>query len=216
MCGRFALVADLRDIQKIFDIHDISCEYRSGWNIAPGQLIPAVIRDGGVNKLVCFSWGLIPAWSKNRFMTDGLINARAETVDKKPSFQDAFRKRRCLIVADGFYEWKKEGGKKLPMYYYLKTGRPFCFAGLYDTWISPDKKEVKTCTIITTTANELIAPVHDRMPVILSPESVKIWMEKDGSDALKLKSVLRPYPSEEMDSRQGIGPHESGLNSGPD
>ena len=206
MCGRFALVTDLKSIQKHFNIQEVFCQYQPSWNVLPGQLIPAVINDHGKKRLVCFRWGLIPSWSKNPSPADGLINARAETVDRKPSFKDALKKRRCLIVADGFYEWKKEGNKKIPFYYYLKSGRLFGFAGLYDTWLSPDKKEISTCTIITTAANELIAPVHDRMPVILSPEQEKIWLAGTPNDVSVLKSVLKSYPSGEMDAKPGQGP----------
>jgi putative SOS response-associated peptidase YedK len=112
-----------------------------------------------------------------------------------------------LIVADGFYEWKREGKSKMPLYFYMKSGRPFGFAGLYETWISPDKKEIKTCVIITTGANELIAPVHDRMPVILSNDQEKAWLASDAADVAGLKSILKPYPAEEMNYKTGIGPH---------
>jgi putative SOS response-associated peptidase YedK len=138
----------------------------------------------------------------------GLINARAETLDKKPSFQEAFKKRRCLIVTDGFYEWKREGGKKIPLYYYLKSGRPFALAGLYETWMSPDKKEIRTCAIITTGANELIAPVHDRMPVILTGENEKSWLQGNQADIPELKRALQPYPADQMDCSPGMGPHD--------
>ena len=198
MCGRFVLISDLKNIQKNFNIQDISCEYQPSWNIVPNQLIPAVINHEGINQLVCFRWGLFPSWSKDPSIAKKLINARAETVDKKPSFRDAFKKRRCLIVADGFYEWKREGKSKMPLYFYLKSGRPFGFAGLYETWISPDKKEINTCVIITTAANELIAPVHDRMPVILSNDQEKVWLESDAYDVSGLKSILKPYPANEM------------------
>jgi len=208
MCGRFVLVTDLKTIQKNFNVHEVFCQYQPSWNIAPSQLIPAIIHHGNKNLLVCFRWGLIPSWFKDPSMTEKMFNARAETVDKKPSFRDAFKKRRCLIIADGFYEWKKEGNRKMPLYYYLKSGRPFGFAGLYVTWLSPDKKEISTCTIITTAANELIAPVHDRMPVILSPEQEKTWLESDAADAANLKSILKPYPAEAMDCRAGMGPHD--------
>ena len=207
MCGRFVLVTDLKNIRKTFNIQETSCQYQPNWNIAPSQLIPAVINHNGENRLVCFRWGMIPSWSKDPSIADKLINARAETVDQKPSFRDAFRKRRCLIVADGFYEWKKEEGKKIPLYYYLKSGRPFGFAGLYETWISPDKKEINTCTIITTAANELIAPVHDRMPVILSNEQERVWLDSGKIDVPGLLSILKPYPAEEMNYKPGIGPH---------
>jgi putative SOS response-associated peptidase YedK len=207
MCGRFVLVTDLNNIQKNFNVQEIFCQYRPNWNIAPSQLIPAIIHHDGKNRLVCFRWGLIPSWSKDPSIAEKMFNARAETVDKKPSFRDAFKKRRCLIVADGFYEWKKEGNKKMPLYYYLKSGRPFGFAGLYETWLSPDKKEINTCIIITTAANELIAPVHDRMPVILPNDQEKAWLENDADDLSALKSILKPYPAGEMNYKSGIGPH---------
>jgi putative SOS response-associated peptidase YedK len=207
MCGRFVLITDLKNIQKNFNIQDVSCEHQPSWNIVPNQSVPVIIRHNGINQLVCCRWGLIPSWAKDPSIADKLINARAETVDKKPSFKDAFKKRRCLIVADGFYEWKREGDKKMPLYYYLKSGRSFGFAGLYETWILPDKKEINTCVIITTDANELIAPVHDRMPVILSNDQEKVWLDSDGIGVAGLKAILKPYPSYEMDATPGMGRH---------
>lgn len=211
MCGRFVLVTDLKNIQKNFNIQKVLCQYQPSWNIVPSQLIPAVINQNGKNRLVCFRWGLIPSWSKDPSIAEKMFNARAETVNQKPSFRDAFKKRRCLIVADGFYEWKKEGNKKMPLYYYLKSGRPFGFAGLYETWLSPDKKEIHTCTIITTAANELIAPVHDRMPVILSGDQEKAWLNNDHIDMSSLLSLLKPFPSEEMKCQPGLGPHNNDI-----
>lgn len=211
MCGRFVLITDFSNIKKNFNIHDVFYQHQPSWKVAPNQLIPAIINHDGKNLLVCFRWGLIPSWSKDPSMANKLINARAETVDKKPSFRDAFKKRRCLIVADGFYEWKREGNKKMPLYYYLKSGRPFGFAGLYETWRSPDKKEINTCTIITTDANELIAPVHNRMPVILSSDQERAWLDSDAFDVTGLLSILKPYPAEQMDSKRGIGPHKDSF-----
>ncbi|KUG24255.1 hypothetical protein ASZ90_005975 [hydrocarbon metagenome] len=150
---------------------------------------------------------MIPSWSKDPSIANKLINARAETVNKKPSFKDAFKRKRCLIIADGFYEWKREGKTKTPLYFYLKSNLPFGFAGLYETWISPEKKEIKTCVIITTVANDLIAPVHDRMPVILSGEQENVWLESDASKISDLLPLLRPYPAEEMNFKKGIGQH---------
>ena len=207
MCGRFVLISGLKNIQKNFNIQNISCDYQPSWNIAPSQSVPVIICHNGINQLVCYRWGLIPSWSRDPSIAGKLINARAETVDKKPSFKDAFKKRRCLIVADGFYEWKREGKSKIPLYFYLKSARPFGFAGLYETWISPDKKEINTCVIITTAANELIAPVHDRMPVILSREQERVWLDSNMVDVSGLLSVLKPYPAGEMDYKPGIGPH---------
>ena len=207
MCGRFVLVTDLKNIQKNFNIQEMSCQDQPNGDIRPNQFIPAIINQEGMNKLVCFRWGLIPSWSKDPSMASRLINARSETVDKKPSFRDAFQKRRCLIVADGFYEWKKEDSRKLPLYFYLKSNRPFGFAGLYEKWMSSDKEEINTCTIITTTANQLVAPVHDRMPVILSKEDEQVWLNSKMVDSSRLLSLLKPYPSADMDFKPGIGPH---------
>jgi putative SOS response-associated peptidase YedK len=209
MCGRFVLVSNLKNIQKNFNIRNISYEYLPSWNIMPNQLVPAVISCNGINQLVCFRWGLIPSWSKDPSIANRLINARAETLDKKPSFRDALKKRRCLIIADGFYEWKREGKSKIPLYFYLKSGRPFGFAGLYETWMSPDKKEINTCVIITTGSNELIAPAHDRMPVIFSNDKESVWLEGDAVDTAYLLTILKPYPACKMDCKTGMGPHNS-------
>jgi putative SOS response-associated peptidase YedK len=146
MCGRFVLLTDLSRIVQSFDIQEVNSAYHTGINISPGQMIAAVIRDN-INRLVDFQWGLIPAWAKDPAIGNKMINARSETVSEKPSFRQAFRKHRCLIVADGFYEWKTEAGKKTPMRFYLKSGEPFGFAGLYETWLSPDKAPINSCTI---------------------------------------------------------------------
>jgi len=207
MCGRFVLISDLSIITEYFNIQEVSASFTPKWNVSPGQHIPAIIRHGDKNILATFLWGLIPSWSKDHSIANKLINARAETVDKKPSFRDAFKKRRCLIIADGFYEWQKEGKIKIPQYFYLKSGRPFGFAGLYETWTSPDKKEINTCTIITTDANELIKPIHDRMPVILPKDQEQVWLNSDVVDAPDLLSILKAYPAEEMNYKSGMGPH---------
>jgi len=198
MCGRFVLVTDLKNIQKNFNIQEVLCQYQPSWNIVPSQLIPAVINQNGKNRLVCFRWGLIPSWSKDPSIAEKMFNARAETVDQKPSFRDAFKKRRCLIVADGFYEWKKEGNQKIPYYFFLKSGKPLAFAGLYEQWIAPDKKPVETCTIITTQANDIVAPVHDRMPVIVPKVAQALWLNPQIKDPAHLLDILKPYPTEEM------------------
>jgi putative SOS response-associated peptidase YedK len=132
-----------------------------------------------------------------------MFNARAETIAEKPSFRDAFKKRRCLIVADGFYEWQRQEKGKKPFYISLKSGEPFGFAGLYETWMSPDNLTVKTCTIITTEPNELIKPIHDRMPVIIPKDREKIWIDTGIQDKEELKAILKPYPAEEMKKVEG-------------
>lgn len=198
MCGRFVLLTDLSKIVQSFDIQEVSGEYLPGVNISPGQMIAAVIHDS-INRLVDFKWGLIPAWAKDPAIGNKMINARAETVSEKPSFRQAFRKRRCLIVADGFYEWKTEAGKKRPIRFYLRSGEPFGLAGLYETWVSPGKVPINTCTIITTDANGLVSSVHDRMPVIVSKEDEAFWIDPENQNQKKLLSILKPYPADQME-----------------
>lgn len=205
MCGRFALVSESAEISEKFNIQKISYDFKPDWNISPGQHIPAVIHREGQNVLESFLWGLIPSWAKDPSIGDRLINARAETVHEKPSFKNAFNKRRCLIVADGFYEWKKDGRKKIPLYFYLKSGEPFGMAGLYETWVSPEKKQINTCTIITTDANKLIEAAHDRMPVIIPKEQEQTWISDETEDKTILHSILKPYPADEMDYKFGMG-----------
>ena len=205
MCGRFVLLTNLSVITESFNIQNVACEYRPGNNISPGQQIAAVIRKDDQNNLVNFRWGLIPSWAKDPSIGYKMFNARAETVSEKPSFKNAFKKRRCLIVADGFYEWQKLGKVKKPFYFHLKSGKPFGFAGLYESWASPDQQQINTCTIITTEPNELIKPIHDRMPVILSKDKEALWIEPGIKDADQLLSILTPYPSEEMKMAEVMG-----------
>jgi len=198
MCGRFLLLTDLSIITESFSIHNIADEYMTGNNISPGQQIAALIRKDGQNSLVKYRWGLIPWWAKDPSIGNRMKNARAETISEKPSFKHAFQKRRCLIPAEGFYEWQKLGKMKKPLRFSLKSGEPFGLAGLYETWISPEKKPVNTCTIITTAANELTLPIHDRMPVIVPKEQEAAWIDPDNHDQKELLSILKPYTSNEM------------------
>jgi putative SOS response-associated peptidase YedK len=206
MCGRFILLTDLSVIVESFHIGDVACEYRPDRNIAPGRPVAAVIRGDEVNKLVDLRWGLIPSWAKDPAIGNRMFNARAETLAEKPSFRDAFKKRRCLIVADGFYEWQKSGHVRTPLQFSLKSGRPFGMAGLYETWISSEKKPVRTCTIVTTTPNELIRPVHDRMPVIVGKDFEDRWLDPHFFDSREMLSILKPYPAEEMEVSEAILP----------
>ncbi len=139
MCGRFILLTDLSVIVESFGVSEIACDYRPGGNISPGQQVAAVIHDNDKNRLVGYRWGLIPSWAKDPSIGNKMFNARAETIAEKPSFARAFQKRRCLIPADGFYEWQKSGKNKSPLRFSLKSGQPFGFAGLYETWIPPEK-----------------------------------------------------------------------------
>ncbi|MEK6534249.1 MAG: SOS response-associated peptidase [Thermodesulfobacteriota bacterium] len=206
MCGRFILLTDLSVIVESFRIGEVAAEYKPSGNISPGQQIAAVVHDEDVNKLVDFRWGLIPSWAKDPSIGNKMFNARAETIAEKPSFREAFKRRRCLIVADGFYEWQKmEKGKK-PFHFSLRSAGPFGFAGLYETWMSPENKPVKTCTIITTDANALLKPIHDRMPVIVPKDKEALWMDPGAPDPRELVAILKPYPAEEMKMAEGFQP----------
>jgi len=169
------------------------------YNIAPSQPI-AVVPNTGENKLDFFIWGLIPSWAKDPKIGNRLINARCETLAEKPSFRNAYKRRRCLIFADGFYEWVKQPGQnvKSPFYIQLESKEPFAFAGLWETWYSPDGSELKTATIITTEPNELVSRIHGRMPVILSKEDYQLWLDPGEKSKEDLGHLLKPYPSEEM------------------
>ena len=197
MCGRFILLTDLSVLADSFGIQEIAAEYKPGVNIAPGQPIAAVVHDDR-KRLVAFRWGLIPSWADDPAIGNRMFNARAETLAEKPSFKQAFKNRRCLIPVDGFYEWQKLERGKRPLCFSLKSGRPFGLAGLYETWVSPAKGCIHTCTIITTDANDLIRPIHDRMPVILPREKEAAWLDPHNGNLAALSSLLKPYPSDEM------------------
>jgi putative SOS response-associated peptidase YedK len=197
MCGRFTLALFKKNAQQGFaqtfrlsDVPDLSSRY----NIAPSQDIAVVVEDSGRSRqLEWMQWGLIPSWAKDPTIGNKLINARGETVSEKPSFRAAFKRRRCLIPADGFYEWQRTEGKKQPYYFYLAENQPFAFAGLWEHWQDANGSEIHTCTIITTTANDLMEPIHDRMPVILEPEDYDQWLDLELQDPGQLQSLLRPY-----------------------
>jgi len=194
MCGRFTQAADGEIIAQVFELPEPP-ELPRRYNIAPTQDVAAVRRaeDGG-RELVRLHWGLIPSWAKERAMGARMINARAETLVEKPAFRAAFRARRCLIVADGFYEWQKLGARKQPYFIGFTDRRPFAFAGLWERWIGEGSEAVESCTIVTTEANELLAPIHDRMPVILDPDVFAPWIDPAEKDTERLAGLLRPYP----------------------
>lgn len=206
MCGRFALIDSLETIAEAFSLDPTpaltTMELLPRYNIAPTQPIMAVRLEPhtGKRELTALQWGLIPSWSKDPKMGSRLINARAETAAEKPAFRAAFRRRRCLIPASGFYEWQQltnNGKKKQPMYVHAADGRPFGLAGLWESWHSGDGSVIESCTILTTNANRLMAPIHDRMPLIIEPADYDSWLDPDlePDEALHL---LRPYPAEKM------------------
>ena len=198
MCGRYSLKADLEDIQRRFEFIANELTYSPKYNIAPTQPVLAVT-EGGSRSASYMRWGLIPSWAKDASVGNRLINARAETVGERNSFRSAFIRRRCLVLADGFYEWQRTGNAKRPMRVVMKSGEPFAFAGLWDSWRDPQGEIVRSCTIITTEANELLRPIHNRMPVILPREMESFWLDHDVDDPVVLSDVLVPYPAESMD-----------------
>jgi putative SOS response-associated peptidase YedK len=199
MCGRYTLTASPQVVQATFNLAetpDLSPRY----NVAPTQMVP-IITGEARDKLTWVKWGLVPPWSKDESGASKLINARGETVDEKPSFRSAFKKRRCLIPADGFYEWRKEGDKKKPQFIYLgdeKDRQLFAFAGLWETWHSPTDETVYTCTIITGEPNDLVKPMHHRMAVILPPEDYSNWLDEDTPAHILKSMITTPYPPETM------------------
>ncbi len=198
MCGRFTLTLNGVALQQAFPQFLIPAQVQPRYNIAPTQPV-AVVPNDGQKRLDFFVWGLIPSWAKDPTIGRRMINARAETLAQKPSFRAAYRRRRCLILADGFYEWQRvDPGPKIPYRITLRDGQPFAFAGLWETWLAPDGSEVRTCAIITTQPNELIAPIHNRMPVILPPEAYDRWLSPEEQSATALQSLLRPYPADAM------------------
>ncbi|MGB9721306.1 MAG: SOS response-associated peptidase, partial [bacterium] len=201
MCGRYVLHVSLSEITEEFEIYDVDFVWVPNFNIAPGNNVPGVINDNQ-NKLLVFHWGLIPSWSKDQNVGFKMINARAETLTQKPSFFRILKTQRCVIPANGFYEWytDEEHKTKTPFYFRLKSERIMGFAGLYDVWKSPSGNLIRSCTIITTTSNELVGKYHNRMPVILEPEQRKIWLDKNTNDPAELMPLLKPYATADMEA----------------
>jgi len=199
MCGRFALRTPPKNLAKHFQV-TAAPTVEARYNIAPTQNILAVKETPDGREMTLLKWGLVPSWAKDASMGARLINARSETVTEKPAFREAFKRRRCLIPADGFYEWQRIGSKKQPFFFQLKDGQPFGFAGLWDRWTGEDGNAIESCTILTTAANEVLAPVHDRMPVIVHPEDYQLWLETDVRKQELLKDLLQPFPADEMTS----------------
>lgn len=196
MCGRFTLTISAEELAEIFELDEVPSSFPQRFNIAPSQPIAAIIKTDNhpVRHLSLLRWGLIPSWSKDPTIGNRLINARAETAAEKPSFRNAFKRRRCLIPADGFYEWQKQEQRKQPFYIHVKENQPFAFAGLWETW-----QDISTGTILTTEANPLLQQIHDRMPVILKPQDYDKWLDINNQNTAELQSLLKPFPSEEME-----------------
>jgi putative SOS response-associated peptidase YedK len=201
MCGRYTLRVSPAELAEIFETLR-TIEWSSRYNIAPTQMVAAVrpAREGSGRELALLKWGLIPAWADDAKIGSSLINSRAETVATKPAFRTAFKKRRCLIPADGFYEWQAIPGQKVKQPYFigLRDTPVFAFAGLWEEWSSPAGAAIESCTIITTEANELMREVHTRMPVIVDRSDYDLWLDRGRQDSQEVLPLLRPYPAEKM------------------
>lgn len=195
MCGRFALKTPTSELASHFKL-DETVEVAPRYNIAPGADIPTIRHSPeGKRVMHLLRWGLVPHWAKDLSIGNKLSNARGETVAEKPSFRDAFKRRRCLVPADGFYEWKAEGKQKQPYYFSMKDGAPFALGGVWESWRAPNGEILRTCCLITTEPNEIMTPVHDRMPVIVSPDDYAQWLTGEPDVA---QSLVKPYSIEAM------------------
>ena len=204
MCGRFAMSIDFQGLMEEFPWLNPPDDFPPRYNIAPSQPIAVVVNDG-CNKVEFFRWGLVPHWAKDPAIGNRMINARAETLAEKPSFRVAFRRRRCLIFSSGWYEWGKPGAggeKKTPYFIRLKPPRPFAFAGLWETWSpkEPGAEPLRTCTIVTCPPNEMISRFHHRMPVVLPPEGIELWLDPCERNPEELQHLLAPFPEEKMEA----------------
>jgi putative SOS response-associated peptidase YedK len=201
MCGRVTIQTPALAIAREFALTGVRTALeRPRYNLAPTQLMPVVINDGE-RMLDAYRWGLIPSWAKEASIGNKLINARGETVAEKPSFRSALKRRRCLVLVDGWFEWKQSTKPKTPYLFRRKDGHPMAFAGLWEEWTAPDTGEVlRTCTVITTGPNALMAPIHDRMPVILPPEARDIWLRPEPQEASVLQPLLVPNESEPLEA----------------
>ena len=198
MCGRFAMTESEEKVMNDFQIQHSEVLLEPRYNISPSQGITVIVQQDGIRKLETRQWGLIPFWAK---APKPMINARAETASEKPAFKQAFRKRRCLIPASGFFEWAKEDGKKQPYFICLQDKSPMAFAGLCEEWYTPDGKIVKTCAILTVEANSFLQFIHHRMPVILTPAKGMTWLDLNETE-VSSQNILMPYDSENMEARR--------------
>jgi len=201
MCGRFTLTVDPAEAQETFTAYTFPQKFAPRFNIAPTQPV-LVIPNDDQNTADFFIWGLIPMWAKDPSIGNRLINARGETLEEKPAFRGSLKYKRCLILADGFYEWKGAPGRKTktPFFIHMKDRKPFAFAGLWDSWNGPDGSQVKSCAIITTVPNELMAIIHNRMPAILHPRDYARWLDPSPQTPDQLKPLIKPFPAEMMNA----------------
>ena len=219
MCGRFTLSTSPEELARCFQVVELP-GLSPRYNIAPTQQVAtvrAVVQEqGGARELRLLRWGLVPSWAEDLRVGNRMINARSETAAKKPAFRSAFRKRRCLVLADGFFEWRRRGKSREPHFIYMRDRRPFAIAGLWEQWADPEDGEVtESCTLLTTGPNELVEQIHDRMPVILEPGDYDLWLDPQVSDPEQLEPLLRPYPAAEMTSHAVSSRVNSPRNDDP-
>jgi putative SOS response-associated peptidase YedK len=213
MCGRFGRIVSDRTLREKYRLERMA-QLRDGYNIAPQQSIGAVRTAEDGRELALLRWGLIPSWSKDPKIAFKLTNARAETVAEKPSFRSAFKQRRCIIPASGFYEWKREAKQKQPFYIHPRGEELFSFAGLWETWHDPEGEVIESCAVITTEANEVMRPIHDRMPVILDTEAESVWLDLH-APVEDLRCLLVPFASDRMEAYP-VDPYvNNAKNQGP-
>jgi len=200
MCGRYRLSRRKQVLEEYFDTSPWDDDWDPRFNIAPTQPVPVIRQHPKepVRQISLMKWGLIPHWAKDQSVATGTINAKGETAAEKPAFRDPMKFRRCLIPADGFYEWKRTGATKQPFCFEVKDGELFAFAGLWDGWRNTEGKWIKTCTILTTTPNAVTSAVHDRMPVILDPGSYDLWLDPGMNDAGGVSELLKPFDARLM------------------
>ncbi|MFY9702513.1 MAG: SOS response-associated peptidase [Terriglobales bacterium] len=200
MCGRYRLSRRKQVVEEYFDCRSDEPDWDPRYNIAPTQPIPVIRQNPKepVRELSLVRWGLIPSWAKDPSIAARMINARSETAATKPAFRDALKSRRCLIPADGFYEWKRDGKTKQPYCFEINEGELFAFAGIWDRWKDASGKPVETCSILTTTPNAVTAPVHDRMPVILEPDAYDLWLDPGMQNVAAVSDLLKPYDARAM------------------
>ena len=215
MCGRFALWSLMRALAEEFDLEGADFEMTPRYNIAPTQPVHVIARRDGADRLVEMRWGLVAPWSKE-LSSRAPINARAETAAEKPTFRSPLRRRRVLVPADAFYEWRKTGGRKVPMAIALRSRAPMALAGIYDVWRQPGGPALESFAILTTAANALMAPIHDRMPVIVPRGARARWLDPEVQEPARLSDVLAPYPASEMEAHQVSTRVNSPANDGPE
>ena len=195
MCGRFARYSLSRELERYFNAHPAAFEIQPNYNVAPTQEIPVIIQQEGERHIKKRHWGLVPFWAKDISIGSRMINARVETVTSKPAFRTALKQRRCLIPANGFYEWKGKAGSKQPYFFHLPSEEPFAFAGLWEVWdgkdTPPEAGPYKSCTIITTDASEAVKDIHNRMPLILKPEAYEEWLDPGNKEPAKIEELLK-------------------------